>query len=153
MDYHSLLLIHIISSTLLFGTGLGTAFFKFMNDRSGDIRAMAATAKNVVLADWIFTSTSVIVQPVTGYLLADTLSIPLMSGWLFVALVLYVVVGLCWLPVVGLQIKMRDLLIQGIEQNSGIPEQYYNLAKTWFWLGIPAFAGVIAIFYLMVFKP
>ncbi len=153
MNYHSLVLIHIVSSTLLFGTGLGTAFFKYMNDRSGDIHAMAVTAKNVVLADWIFTSTSVIVQPLTGYLLANAMGIQLTNGWLFLALILYVVVGLCWLPVVNLQIKMRDLLLRAIEQNSGIPAQYYTLSKTWFWLGVPAFIGVIAIFYLMVFKP
>lgn len=153
MNYHSLVLIHIVSSTLLFGTGLGTAFFKYMNDRSGNLHAMAVTAKNVVLADWVFTSTSVIVQPVTGYLLADAMGIPVTHGWLSIALILYVVVGLCWLPVVYLQIKMRDLLHDAIEQGSEIPPHYYRLSEIWFWLGVPAFIGVVAIFYLMVFKP
>jgi uncharacterized membrane protein len=145
--------IHIISSTILFGTGLGTAFHGLMANRSGDLAATAIVNRNVVLADWLFTTPAVLVQPATGLWLALYAGFPLTSGWLLLALILYGVVGACWLPVVWLQLRMRRLAKTALREGTALPELYYLYSRWWFALGWPAFAAVLAIFYLMVAKP
>lgn len=151
-EYLLLKTVHILSSTLLFGTGLGTAFHGFMANRSGDLAARRIVNRNVVIADWLFTTPAVIVQPVTGVWLARIAGYPLTTGWLAAAIVLYLFVGACWLPVVGIQIEMRRIVDQ-IADGEALPARYFNLSRTWFVLGWPAFAGVIVIFWLMVAKP
>ena len=145
--------IHILSSTLLFGTGLGTAFHGWMAQRSRDVRAISVVGRNVVLAEWIFTAPAVVVQPVTGVALALNAGFPLTSGWLVLAIVLYGVVGACWLPVVRLQIRMHQLVKQALAADTPLPPVYYRYARWWFILGWPAFLCVIVIFYLMIAKP
>lgn len=145
--------VHILSATILFGTGLGTAFFKWITDRSGNVQAIRVVSERVVWADWIFTTPAVVVQPITGVLLARTLGFPLASGWVAHAIVLYVFAGACWLPVVWLQIRMRDLARDAAERGASLGEKYWRLARIWFWLGVPAFCAVLAIFALMVTKP
>lgn len=152
-DYFGLKLAHILSSTLLFGTGLGTAFFMWMAHRRGDIAAIAVTARHVVLADWLFTTPAVIVQPLTGYLLLQDLGVEWTQSWLLSALILYVIVGTCWLPVVVIQIRVRELALQAVEAGSRLPATYFRCMRWWFALGWPAFAGTLAIFWLMVRKP
>lgn len=151
-EYLLLKTVHILSSTLLFGTGLGTAFHGFMANRSGDLAARRIVNRNVVIADWLFTTPAVIVQPVTGVWLARIAGYPLTTGWLAAAIVLYLFVGACWLPVVGIQIEMRRIVDQ-IADGEALPARYFNLSRTWFVLGWPAFAGVLVIFWLMVAKP
>ncbi len=151
-EYLLLKTVHILSSTLLFGTGLGTAFHGFMANRSGDLAARRIVNRNVVIADWLFTTPAVIVQPVTGVWLARIAGYPLTTGWLAAAIVLYVFVGACWLPVVGIQIEMRRI-VDRIADDKALPARYFNRSRTWFVLGWPAFAGVLVIFWLMVAKP
>lgn len=151
-EYLLLKTVHILSSTLLFGTGLGTAFHGFMANRSGDLAARRIVNRNVVIADWLFTTPAVIVQPVTGVWLARIAGYPLTTGWLAAAIMLYVFVGACWLPVVGIQIEMRRI-VDRIADGEALPARYFNLSRTWFVLGWPAFAGVLIIFWLMVAKP
>ena len=153
MEYLILKWIHILSATLLFGTGIGSAFYKFMTDRSGNVQAIAQTNKLVVLADWFFTTPTIILQPITGVWLAIILGYTLTSSWLVLSIVLYIVAGLCWLPVVHMQIKMRDLAQLAKKQNQLLDKHYANLARIWFWLGIPAFTALVGVYYLMVFKP
>lgn len=153
MSYQWLLWVHILSSTLLFGTGLGTAFHGWMAHRSGDLRAIVIVSRNVVLADWLFTAPAVIVQPVTGTWLALDSGLPLTTRWLLLAVALYVLTGACWLPVVWLQIRMHQLAKCALRDGSGLPVLYFHYARWWFVLGWPAFVAVIAIFYLMVFRP
>ena len=153
MTYLALLWVHILSSTLLFGTGLGTAFHGWMAQRSGDVRIIVVVSRNVVLADWLFTAPAVIVQPVTGAWMAWLAGIPFTTGWLLLAMSLYVLVGACWLPVVWLQIQMHRLASMALRSGKPLPARYYIYAQWWFALGWPAFIGVIGIFYLMVFKP
>lgn len=153
MLYQWLLWMHILSSTLLFGTGLGTAFHSWMAHRSGDLRTIVVVSRNVVLADWLFTAPAVVVQPVTGAWLALEAGLPLTSGWLLLALALYVLTGACWLPVVWLQIRMHQLAYAALRSDGRLPPLYFTCARWWFVLGWPAFIAVIAIFYLMVFKP
>lgn len=153
MTYYPLLkLIHILSSTLLFGTGLGSAFYLFCAHRQKNLQTMLHTARNVVIADFIFTTPAVIIQPVTGFLLIYIVGYPLQSTWIVASLLLYVFVGLCWLPVVFIQIKLHRLLKIAIAEGSELPEHYWRLYRWWLALGWPAFISVIVIFYLMVFK-
>jgi uncharacterized membrane protein len=151
MMYLTLKLIHILSAIVLFGLGSGTVFYKVMADRSGDHAAIAITSQHVVLADWWFTTPTVILQPLTGFLLAEQLSTSLNSGWLGWTLILYLLTGLCWLPVLILQIRMRDIAVESLALQQPLPTLYHHYAKVWLWLGVPAFFGMIGITTLMVF--
>ena len=153
MTYQLLLLVHILSSTLLFGTGLGTAFHGWMAHWTGDVRVAAIVGRNVVLADWLFTAPAVVVQPVTGIAMAHMAGLPLTTPWLAFAIALYLLVGACWLPVVWLQIRMHAIAETALRDGTTLPPRYWSYARTWFALGWPAFISVIAIFYLMVVKP
>lgn len=153
MPYQTLLLVHILSSTLLFGTGLGTAFHGWMAHRSRDLRAIAVVSRNVILADWLFTAPAVVVQPVTGVWMAHLAGIPFTTGWLALAILLYLLVGACWLPVVWLQIRMHGLAGRAERAGEDLPPLYFTYARWWFALGWPAFIMVTGIFYLMVVKP
>jgi uncharacterized membrane protein len=145
--------LHIVSSTVLFGTGAGIAFFFLRAQRTGDTKIIAAVSRDVVLADMVFTATAVVLQPVTGIVLAFMAGFPLSSPWLIWSMVLYVLVGCCWLPVVWLQMRMRDLAIVAAANGSPLPAVYQRCYRWWFALGWPAFIGVLVIFYLMVAKP
>jgi uncharacterized membrane protein len=151
--YLTLKLIHILGAAVLFGTGLGIAFFMFMAHRSRDAATIAATARIVVIADALFTATAVVVQPITGAGMALLVGFSLFHWWMVATIVLYVLVGLCWLPVVWIQIQLRNLAAAAAYDGVPLPERYHKLFKIWFWLGWPAFIGVIAIFALMIWKP
>lgn len=151
--YLALKLAHIIGAAVLFGTGLGIAFFMLMAHRTRDAAVIAHTARIVVIADAIFTATAVVVQPVTGWAMGLLVGFSTYHWWFSAALVLYVLVGLCWLPVVFIQIRMRDLAVEAVRAGAPLPERYHRYFRMWFWLGWPAFAGVIAIFVLMIWKP
>jgi len=151
--YYALRLVHILTSTVLFGTGLGTAFAMWRAQRSRDARVLAVVTRNVVVADWVFTTPAVVLQPVTGFALISLTGYSLAAPWLMLSIVLYIVVGLCWLPVVWLQLRMRDLAAAAAEAGGLLPAAYQKCYRWWFALGWPAFAGVLAIYWLMVFKP
>ncbi|MEJ2622185.1 MAG: DUF2269 domain-containing protein [Candidatus Thiodiazotropha sp.] len=153
MDYFVVKVIHILSSTLLFGTGLGSAFYKWMADRGGDLQTIAKTNRTVVIADWLFTTPTVIIQPVSGLWLLHLMGIPLDQTWILITILLYAIAGVCWLPVVWLQIRMRDLAAEAVVKKHKLSDSYYRYAQIWFWLGIPAFASMVIIYILMVFKP
>ena len=153
MEYQLVKLIHILSSTLLFGTGLGSAFYKWMTDRGGDLHAMARTNRTVVIADWLFTTPTVIIQPITGFWLVHILGFPLDQAWIVITLMLYLIAGGCWLPVVWLQIRMRDLATEAVRNNQPLDKRYHRYARLWFWLGVPAFIAMVIVYFLMVFKP
>lgn len=147
--YPTVKFIHIISATLLFGTGLGSAFYMFMAYRSGNMKVMAETNRIVVIADYIFTTPTVIIQLVTGLYLLDYLGLAWTSTWSLSVLGLYAFVGACWLPVVWLQIWLRD---RANELNT--PDmQYQQRMKVWLVLGVLAFPAVIVLYIFMVFKP
>jgi uncharacterized membrane protein len=151
--YLALKLVHILGATVLFGTGLGIAFFMFMAHRSRDPAAIAHTARIVVIADTLFTATAVVLQPLTGWAMAAMTGYSLFHFWIKASLALYVFVGLCWLPVVWIQIKMRDLAAEAARTGAVLPQIYYRYYWIWFSLGWPGFTGVIAIFVLMLWKP
>ena len=145
--------LHIIGATVLFGTGAGIAFFMLMAQRTGRADIVAHVAGTVVIADTIFTATAVIVQPITGVLLAQAVGWPLSEGWIVLSLLLYVVTGLFWLPVVWIQIRIRNLARQAASENAPLPPEEKRLFRIWFALGFPAFAAVLAILWLMVTRP
>ncbi|MBY8974666.1 DUF2269 domain-containing protein [Rhodobacteraceae bacterium NNCM2] len=154
MDLETLLrLAHVIGAAVLFGTGAGIAFFMLMAHRSGDAAHIARTAATVVLSDMIFTATAVVLQPLTGILLAHQIGWPLSQGWLVASVALYIGVGLFWLPVVWIQLRLRDLARQAAEAGTGLPARYHALYRLWFACGIPAFIGVVAIYWLMLARP
>jgi uncharacterized membrane protein len=153
MDAQILLLLHVIGATVLFGTGAGIAFFMVMAHRSGDPKLIAHVAGTVVVADTIFTATAAILQPVTGYLLARSIGWSLQEGWIAVSLMLYVFVGLFWLPVVWIQIRLRNIARSAAEAGMALPPAYHRLYRIWFACGFPAFFAVLAILWLMLTKP
>jgi len=154
MDIDSLLLLaHVIGATVLFGTGAGIAFFMVIARATEDPKLVAHTASTVVLADTVFTATAVVLQPITGYLLATRIGWPLTEGWIAMSLGLYVVTGMFWLPVVWIQIRLRNLARTADANGTPLPQVWFRLYRIWFACGFPAFFAVIAIFYLMLAKP
>jgi uncharacterized membrane protein len=145
--------LHVIGATVLFGTGAGIAFFMVMAHRTRDPALIAHTAGVVVVADTVFTASAVVIQPITGAMLAAMTGFPLLHGWLALSLVLYVVTGLFWLPVVWMQLRLRDLARAAARANAPLPETYFRLYRLWFAFGFPAFASVVGIIWLMVAKP
>lgn len=153
MTYILVKWLHVLSSTVLFGTGLGSAYYMFFTSLSGDARSVARVVGLVVIADWVFTLTTIVLQPVTGLALAHLAQIPLTSRWILWSTVLYFVAGACWIPVVMIQIRMHRLALAAAKDNSPLPEAYRRLFRWWTALGIPAFFALVIVFYLMVAKP
>jgi len=144
---------HIMSASVLFGSGAAIAFFMLMAWRSGDAPGFALAAKHVVLADWVFTTTAVIAQPLTGIALAHLAGWPLTAPWLLASYALYIFIGVCWLPVVWIQYKVRNLMTDAVAAGQDVPDRVHRLMRIWFALGWPAFVALIAIFGLMVARP
>lgn len=154
MEYMLVKWLHVLSSTFLFGTGIGSAFYMLFTSLSRDVRAIAVVSRHVVLADWMFTATTVVIQPLTGLYLIHLAGFALSSAWIVWSVGLYFVAGACWLPVVWIQLKMRDMAQQAVKQGAEtLPEQYWRYLKIWTALGIPAFIAMVAVFWLMVAKP
>jgi len=149
----ALKLVHILGAMVLFGTGLGIAFFMVMAHRTRDAAMIAHTARTVVIADAVFTATAVIVQPVSGAALIWLLGYSWREPWIVGSLALYLLAGLCWLPVVWIQIRLRNLAADAARRGEPPSAEYRKLFRIWFWLGWPAFLAVIAILVLMIAKP
>ena len=153
MDYVIVKTLHILSSTFLFGTGIGTAFYMLVANLSRDIRAIAVVSRWVVRGDWLFTATSGVMQPLTGFYLIHLAGFPMTSRWIVWSLWLYALALVCWLPVVWLQIRLRDMANEAAANDTPLPPLYWRYMRTWILLGIPAFFALVIIFYLMVAKP
>jgi uncharacterized membrane protein len=145
--------LHVLSSVVLVGTGFGTAFYLFFANRSGNVQVQAEVARLVVRADWWFTTPTILIQPATGLLMAHWSGWPLNTPWLLLSIALYALAGLCWLPVVWLQLRMAALAQTAARQSTELPPPYWRYARWWETLGYPAFAAMLAIFYLMITKP
>jgi uncharacterized membrane protein len=153
MDYLTVKWLHILSSTFLFGTGVGSAFYMLFTSLSRDARATAVVARYVVIADWLFTTPAIIVQPLTGFYLMHLAQMPFTSTWILWSIALYFLAGACWLPVVWIQIRMRGYAEEAVRNNTALPAIYWRYLKIWVALGIPAFFALVIVFYLMVAKP
>lgn len=146
-------LVHVISSTLLFGTGVGSAFYLFFITWSRDVAAIAAVSRWVVRADWLFTATTIVVQPLTGLWMLAQANVPVSTFWVWWSLVLFGLAAACWLPVVWLQIRLRDLAAAAAARGGALPDAYWRAFGAWVALGIPALLCFLVIFYLMVARP
>jgi uncharacterized membrane protein len=144
---------HILSSVLLVGTGFGSAFYLFFANRTRNVQAIAEVSRLVVRADFWFTTPAAILQPVTGLAMVWIAGFSLTQTWLAWTLVLYVLAGMCWLPVVWLQIRMARMAAAAAADNTALPETYWRYARYWEWLGYPAFIAMVVVYGLMVFKP
>lgn len=151
--FYLLKVVHIVGATVLLGSGAAIAFFMLMAHRTRDARLIAHTASVVVIADFLFTASAVALQPLTGAGLARELGLPLTTPWLAASLGLYLVTGAFWIPVVGMQKRMRDLARQAARDQTPLPQVYFKLWRLWFAFGFPAFFAVIAIIVLMTVKP
>lgn len=153
MDYAVVKFLHILSSTFLFGTGVDTAFYLLFASRGRDPRVVAAVARLVVAADWLFTATTIVFQPLSGLYLAHRLGVPLGTPWLYWSIVLFVIAALCWLPVVWLQMRLRDLAVAAAREGTPLPLRCDGYLGAWAALGVPALVSFLTIFYLMTAKP
>lgn len=144
---------HILSATLLFGTGLGSAFYMFFASLTRDARAVAVVVRYVVIADFVFTTPTIILQPLTGLYLARLAGFPLDGFWIVWSVVLYLLAGACWLPVVWMQIRMRDMAAEAARHSAQLPAKYWTYLRVWVALGGVAFLALVVVFYLMVAKP
>jgi uncharacterized membrane protein len=150
--------LHILSSTVLFGTGLGSAYYMLFTSlvarrSGGDARAVAVVVRHVVHADWWFTSTTIVFQPLSGLWLVHLAGYPLASTWIVASFGLYLLAGACWLPVVWMQLRMRDLAEAAAATGAPLPALYFRYLTRWTLLGIPAFVALVVVFWLMVAKP
>ena len=145
--------LHVLGAIVILGTGSGIAFFMLMAHRSGDASFIARTASTVVFADMLFTLTAVLLQPVSGGVLMMLSSTAFTERWLMTSLGLYAVAGLFWVPVIFMQVEMRDLAREAVLQNQPLPPRYFALFRRWFMFGIPGFGSVMIILWLMIAKP
>jgi uncharacterized membrane protein len=153
MLYAWIKIFHIISASVLFGTGLGTAFYMFYVNLQQNVGLIAKATTAVVIADWLFTATAGVVQAVTGFILVWLKGYALSSLWLVGSIAGYIVAGVCWLPVVWLQMQCRDMAIVAEGSGAKLPAKYYRYFYTWCSLGVPAFIALITVFYLMGNRP
>jgi uncharacterized membrane protein len=153
LTYLVLKFLHVVGATIILGTGSGIAFFMLAAHRTGDATFIARTASTVVVADFLFTATAVILQPVTGYALMRQAGFDFSDHWIALSLLLYIVAGVFWLPVVWIQARMRDLAREAAANGRPLSSEYHWLFRVWFLFGFPGFGSVAAIIWLMIAKP
>lgn len=145
--------LHILGTCVLIGTGAGIAFFMLMSNRTRDPALIAHTASIVVIADFIFTASAVVIQPVTGTLLSWEIGWSLTEGWVVTSIALYLIIGVFWIPVVFIQIRLRNEAIKAMESECELSTKYHKLYKIWFACGFPAFTSILIIVWLMISRP
>lgn len=153
MEYLVVKWLHVLSSTILFGTGIGSAFYMLATVLRRDVTAISQVVSLVVLADWIFTTPAIIVQPLTGLYLMHLAGHAFSQAWIWLSIVLFFAAGACWLPVVWLQIRMQKMAIHAQQSGGALPVRFWRYFRYWVLLGIPAFLALVVVFYLMVAKP
>lgn len=153
MAYLLLKILHVIGAAVILGTGSGIAFFMLMAHLSGDAAFIGRTARVVVVADILFTASAVVLQPITGWLLMQQIGAAFADSWIAASMLLYLVAGIFWLPVVWMQARMRDLALDAAAAGTPLPPRYHRLFRLWFLCGFPGFGAVLAIIVLMIAKP
>lgn len=153
MEYLLAKWLHVLSSTLLFGTGIGSAYYLLAVTLGRDARTVAAVSRHVVRADWLFTGTTAVFQPLSGFYLTSLMGIPVSTPWVAASLALYLLAMACWLPVVWIQMRLRDISGNAARQGQALPAAYWFWFRWWVGLGFPALLSFLAIFYLMIAKP
>lgn len=145
--------LHIVGACVLLGTGAGIAFFMVMAHRTSNPAMIAHTAAIVVIADMVFTASAAILQPITGLALAHAHGWAIDEGWILASIGLYLFVGVFWLPVVWIQIRLRNEARIAAFEGISLSARYHRLYRIWFFCGFPAFIAMLAIVWLMIVKP
>jgi uncharacterized membrane protein len=153
MLYLAVKYLHVLGAIVILGTGSGIAFFMLMAHRSRDAAFIARTAAVVVIADMIFTLSAVLLQPISGGLLMVLSATGFAERWLAVSLAFFALAGAFWIPVVFMQVDMRNLARTAAEKREPLPPRYFALFRRWFLFGIPGFGSVMIILWLMIAKP
>lgn len=153
MEYLVVKWLHILSSTVLFGTGVGSAFYLLTAAVTRDVRVVAHVSRWVVRADWLFTATTAVIQPFTGWWLMRLAGMPANSLWIAWSLGLFGMAMACWLPVVWLQVRMRDVAERAHHSRSPLPPAFWRYFRWWFVLGVLALVAFLLVFWLMISKP
>ena len=153
MLYAWIKILHIMSAAVLFGTGLGTAFYMFYVNQQNNVALIAKATSAVVIADWLFTVTSGFIQAITGFILVYLHGYSFLSLWVLGSILGYIIAGICWLPVVWLQMQCRDLAFAASLTQTALPAKYRLYFTIWWILAIPAFIALMGVFYLMINKP
>jgi uncharacterized membrane protein len=153
VDYLFVKWLHVLSSTILFGAGVGSAFHFVLAVRGRDVRDIACTAKHVVVQDWVLTATTAVFQPLSGFWLMHIAGMPVSTSWIRTSLVLYALAIASWIPVVWIQLRLRDIAMQCSAAGTPLPRAWWKLFAAWVALGVLAFAAFLFIFHLMVAKP
>lgn len=153
MEYLVVKWLHIVSSTLLFGTGIGSAFYLLTAAWGRDATVVSHVSRWVVRADWLFTATTAVLQPLTGWWMAHLAGLSMGTRWLAWSVGLYALAIACWLPVVWLQVRMRDEAAAAAQAGRPLSPAFWRYFRGWFALGVPAFFAFLAVFWLMVAKP
>lgn len=153
MEYLIVKWLHVLSSTFLFGTGVGSAFYLFAISLGRDTQAVATITRYVVIADWIFTATTIVLQPLTGWYLVQLMGLTMDARWIAWSVALFALATACWLPVLWLQVRMRDVSGAAAARGEPLPRLYWRYFAWWTALGFPALFAFLAVFYLMVAKP
>jgi uncharacterized membrane protein len=151
--YEGLKIVHIITASVLFGTGLGTAIYMLYANMLKNIPIIALATRRVVTADWLFTGISGVLQPITGIAMLYMKGYKLTNAWAIAVFTCYCIAAVCWFIVVYLQIRCRDLAIAALKSNTALPKKYQQYFVAWVILGFPAFLSLILIFYLMANNP
>ncbi|PHQ78104.1 MAG: hypothetical protein COB66_09550 [Coxiella sp. (in: Bacteria)] len=152
MLYEWLKIVHVISAAILFGTGMGTAFYMFYVNFSQDIDLIANATKQVVFADWVFTGSAGVLQAITGFSMIALKGYSLKLPWIYGSIIGYLIAGACWLPVVWLQIRCAQLASNAAASQQPLPKRYHTYFRMWWLLGIPAFLALVGVYYLMTNK-
>jgi uncharacterized membrane protein len=152
MDYLLLKWVHVLSSTILFGAGVGSAFHLFAATLRRQVGGIATGTRNVVLADWLLTTPTAILQPITGIWLVHKMGVPFSTPWIAWSLGLYALAIACWLPVVFIQIRMRKVAVDAERTGVPLPAAYDRMFHQWVVLGLIALLSFLLIFWLMVAK-
>jgi uncharacterized membrane protein len=150
MDYVTIKWLHVLSSTMLFGTGIGSAFYLLLATLGRNARAVATISRQVVITDWVFTATTAVFQPLSGFWMMHLAGTPWSTPWIAWSLGLYALALACWFPVVWIQLRLRDLSSKAAADGEVLPPAYWRLFRWWVALGFVAFAAFLVIFYLMV---
>lgn len=145
-----LVFIHVVSAVIFIGNIVTVAFWKLKAEFSRDPAHIHRTAKNIMVADYIFTIPSNIGLLISGFLLAFQSSYPLTEiNWLTLSLTLFIVTGILWVVcLLPLQRKMIHY-----SQGNWDEANYKKVSRTWDALGTLATLIPLFILYLMVMKP
>lgn len=152
MLYLGLKYLHVIAAIFLFGFGMGSYLYLIAASRTRNPEVIAHVARMVVRYDTWITTPAGFIQIITGYLLLKLTGLALTTAWVMAALIIFLCVGLLWLPVLVLQKRLHELASTAAEAGTGLDERYLPVYRKWFWMGVCGFSGMFVIVMIMVTK-